>query len=142
MICLEIFVILWNALLFPAHLMCTRHSISERLRTYLWFQPCRFCEIHFILQVLLYTFNSLYQSSACEFVYVWKWSLQKCLDSQSHLHVKLFRKLCVWRFASGACMVTVNRGSNRFMSVCGNYGMPVAVTGCMWQPSSKRHIYP
>ena len=28
-----------NALLFPTHLMCTRHSISERLRAYLWFQP-------------------------------------------------------------------------------------------------------
>ena len=28
-----------NVLLFPTHLMCTRHSISERLRTYSWFQP-------------------------------------------------------------------------------------------------------
>ena len=29
----------YNALLFPTHLMCTRHSILERLTTYLWFQP-------------------------------------------------------------------------------------------------------
>ena len=29
----------YNALLFPTHLMCTRHSISERLTTYMWFQP-------------------------------------------------------------------------------------------------------
>ena len=28
-----------NAILFPTHLMCTRYSISERLRTYLKFQP-------------------------------------------------------------------------------------------------------
>ena len=28
-----------NVLPFPTHLMCTRHSISERLSTYSWFQP-------------------------------------------------------------------------------------------------------
>ena len=28
-----------NVLLFPTHLMCTRHLISERLSTYSWFQP-------------------------------------------------------------------------------------------------------
>ena len=28
-----------NILLFPTHLMCTRHSISDRLSTYSWFQP-------------------------------------------------------------------------------------------------------
>ena len=28
-----------NVILFPTHLMCTRHSISERLSTYSWFQP-------------------------------------------------------------------------------------------------------
>ena len=33
------FCYIMNAVLFPTHLMCTRHSISERLRTYLWFQP-------------------------------------------------------------------------------------------------------
>ena len=27
-----------NVLLFPTHLMCTRHPISERLSTYSWFQ--------------------------------------------------------------------------------------------------------
>ena len=45
-----------NALLFPTQLMCTRHSISERLRTYLWFQPgsvklilfCKYSCIHLI----------------------------------------------------------------------------------------------
>ena len=35
----DFFFYIMNALLFPTHLMCTRHSISERLRTYLWFQP-------------------------------------------------------------------------------------------------------
>ena len=34
------FILLYyNAPLFPTHLMCIRHSISERLTTYLWFQP-------------------------------------------------------------------------------------------------------
>ena len=28
-----------NVLLFPTHLMCTRHLISERLSAYSWFQP-------------------------------------------------------------------------------------------------------
>ena len=28
-----------NVLLFPTHLMCSRHLISERLSTYSWFQP-------------------------------------------------------------------------------------------------------
>ena len=28
-----------NVLLFPTHLMCTRHLISESLSTYSWFQP-------------------------------------------------------------------------------------------------------
>ena len=28
-----------NFLLFPTHLMCSRHLISERLGTYSWFQP-------------------------------------------------------------------------------------------------------
>ena len=47
-----------NALLFPTHLMCTMHSISERLRTYnVFVVSARFCEIYFILQVLLYTFK-------------------------------------------------------------------------------------
>ena len=45
-----------NVLLFPMHLMCTRHSISERLRTYSWIQPGS-VKIYFILQVLLYTFK-------------------------------------------------------------------------------------
>ena len=47
-----------NVLLFPTHLMCTRHSISERLRTYSWFQlgSVKFIS-GVILQVLLYTFN-------------------------------------------------------------------------------------
>ena len=54
------FVIIMNALLFPTNLMCTRHSISERLRTYLWFQPGS-VKFYFILQVLLYTFKSCKQ---------------------------------------------------------------------------------
>ena len=33
------FCYIMSALLFPTHLMCTRHSISERLITYSWFQP-------------------------------------------------------------------------------------------------------
>ena len=33
------YIIMLYSLLFPTHLMCTRHSISERLTTYLWFQP-------------------------------------------------------------------------------------------------------
>ena len=55
MIYLEI-LLYYNALLFPTHLMCTRHSISERLTTYLWFQPGSVKFILF-LQVLLYTFK-------------------------------------------------------------------------------------
>ena len=63
--CLEI-LLYYNALLFPTHLMCTKHLISERLTTYLWFQPGSVCEIYFILQVLLYTFNFLFNFAITE----------------------------------------------------------------------------
>ena len=56
-----------NVLLFPIHfIMCTRHSISERLRTYSWFQPgsvkfilfCKYSCIRF--KAFCYNKNSLF----------------------------------------------------------------------------------
>ena len=64
MICLEILLYIRNVLLFPTHLMCTRHSISERLKTYSWFPPgsvkfMLFCKYSCI------TFNSVINISLC-----------------------------------------------------------------------------
>ena len=45
-----------NVLLFPTHLMCTRHFNNRKIK-HLFMVLARFCEICFTLQVLLYTFK-------------------------------------------------------------------------------------
>ena len=105
------FVIFRNVLLFPILLMCTRHSISERLRTYmyLWFQP-----------------------GSVKFILFCKYSCIPFMP-RSHLHIiavlyeprkEVFTKL------SGAWLPRGSYGV--YMAFIGNCEVYVAVTGFVW----------
>ena len=57
-----------NDLLFPTHLMCSVYqAFNFRKIKNLFVVSARFCEIYFILQVLLYTFNRFFPTGKFSF---------------------------------------------------------------------------